>query len=88
MSGYKVTFAWSARKELQTLSIDVAKRVLEKIEALEVNARPTGSKKLSGAKDLSAKVVVYKIAANRIVDIALSDTVSVYGRMMGYFCGV
>jgi len=52
MSGYKVTFARSARKELQTLSIDVAKRVLEKIETLEVNARPTGSKKLSGAKDL------------------------------------
>ncbi|MEN8806951.1 MAG: type II toxin-antitoxin system RelE/ParE family toxin [Desulfobacterales bacterium] len=77
MSGYKVTFARSARKELQTLSIDVAKRVLEKIETLEVNARPTGSKKLSGAKDLwRLRVgdyrVVYKIDdKDRIVDIAI-----------------
>jgi mRNA interferase RelE/StbE len=77
MSGYKVTFARSARKELQTLPIDVAERVLDKIEALEANARPAGSKKLSGAKDLwRLRVgdyrVIYKIDdKDRIVDIAI-----------------
>jgi mRNA interferase RelE/StbE len=77
MPGYKVTFARSARKELQTLPIDVAERVLEKIETLALNARPAGSKKLSGAKDLwRLRVgdyrVVYKIDDNsRIIDIAI-----------------
>ena len=77
MSEYKVTFARSARKELQTLPIDIAERVLEKIEKLELNARPAGSKKLSGSKDLyRLRVgdyrVVYKIDDNdHKVDIAI-----------------
>lgn len=77
MSEYKITFARSARKELQTLPIDIAERVLEKIETLEFNARPAGSKKLSGSKDLyRLRVgdyrVVYKIDDNdRKVDIAI-----------------
>jgi len=55
----------------------VAKRVLEKIETLDVNARPAGIKKLSGAKDLwrfrvGDYRVDYKIDdKDRIVDIAI-----------------
>ena len=55
----------------------MAKRVLEKIETLDVNARPAGSKKLSAAKDLwrfrvGDYRVDYKIDdKDRIVDIAI-----------------
>jgi mRNA-degrading endonuclease RelE of RelBE toxin-antitoxin system len=44
--------ARSARKELQSPSIDVAERLLKKIESLITNPRPAGSKKLSGSTDL------------------------------------
>jgi mRNA interferase RelE/StbE len=77
MAGYTITFARSARKELQSLPIDVAERLLKKIESLTINVRPSGSKKLSGATDLwRVRVgdyrVVYKIDDNRrIVDVTV-----------------
>ena len=52
MPGFAITLARSARKELQSLPIDVAERLLKKIELLAVNARPAGSKKLSGSTNL------------------------------------
>jgi mRNA-degrading endonuclease RelE of RelBE toxin-antitoxin system len=52
MPGYTITFARSARKELQSLPTDVAERLLKRVESLITNARPTGSKKLSGSKHL------------------------------------
>jgi mRNA interferase RelE/StbE len=75
--GYTITFARSARKELQSLPIDVAERLLKKIESLTINARPAGSQKLSGAADLwririGDYRVVYKIDDNRhIVDVTV-----------------
>ena len=77
MPGYTITFARSARKELQSLPIDVAERLLKKIESLITNARPAGSKKLSGSIDLwrlrvGDHRVVYKIDdSRRIVDVAV-----------------
>jgi mRNA interferase RelE/StbE len=77
MLGYTITFARSARKELQRLPNEIAERVLEKIETLTLNARPEGCKKISGAEDLwrlrvSDYRVVYKIDdKSRMVDIAL-----------------
>jgi mRNA-degrading endonuclease RelE of RelBE toxin-antitoxin system len=50
MPGYTITFARSARKELQSLPIDVAERLLKRIESVITNVRPAGSKKLSGKK--------------------------------------
>jgi mRNA interferase RelE/StbE len=77
MPGYTITFARSARKELQSLPIDLAERLLKKIESLTINARPVGSKKLSGSTDLwrirlGDYRVVYKIDDNRrIVDVTV-----------------
>jgi mRNA interferase RelE/StbE len=77
MPGYTITFARSARKELQSMPIDVAERLLKKIESLTINARPAGSHKLSGATDLwRIRVgdyrVIYKIDDNRrIVDVTV-----------------
>jgi mRNA interferase RelE/StbE len=66
MPSYSVTFARSVRKELQSLPIAVAARILKKVEALGINPRPVGSKKLIGAKDfwrlrVGDYRVVYKI---------------------------
>lgn len=77
MPGYTITFARSARKELQSLPMDVAERLLKRIESLITNARPVGSKKLSGSKDLwRLRVgdyrVVYKIDdSRRAVDVSV-----------------
>ena len=50
MAGYTITFARSARKELQSLPVDVAERLLKRIESLITNARPAGSDILSRSK--------------------------------------
>jgi mRNA interferase RelE/StbE len=71
---YTVVFARSARKELQNLDPQVARRILKAIEALVANPRPSGVVKLEGASDLwRIRVgewrVVYRISdRDRLVD--------------------
>jgi mRNA interferase RelE/StbE len=45
---YSVTFARSARKELESLADTIAFRILKKIETLPEDPRPAGCKKLTG----------------------------------------
>jgi mRNA interferase RelE/StbE len=77
MPEYKIVFARSARKELQALSIDIAVRILEKIELLASNPRPSGCKKLQGHSSLwrirvGEYRVIYSIYDdNRIIDISV-----------------
>jgi mRNA interferase RelE/StbE len=52
MADYSISFARSARKELERLSSDVAARILAKIEGLSDNPRPGGVIKLHGQKGL------------------------------------
>jgi mRNA interferase RelE/StbE len=52
MPQYTVTFARSARKELQSLSPDLASKILDKIEALAIEPRPAGCRKISGSSSL------------------------------------
>ena len=52
MTVYTVTFARSARKELESLDRGVGKRILSRIESLASNPRPSGCRKLVGANDL------------------------------------
>ena len=72
---YAVVFARSARKELQNLDPQVARRILKAIEALVANPRPSGVVKLEGASDLwRVRVgewrVVYRISdRDRLVDV-------------------
>jgi mRNA interferase RelE/StbE len=74
---YSVTFARSARKELESLSKTAALRVLKKIESLPRNPRPSGCKKLSGQNSLyririGDYRVVYSIDdADRKIDITI-----------------
>ena len=75
MPDYTVVFARSARKELQNLDPQVARRILKAIEALVANPRPSGVVKLEGASDLwRVRVgewrVVYRISdRDRLVDV-------------------
>jgi len=77
MPQYAVTFARSARKELQSLPSAIAIRILDKIDLLSSEPRPPGSKKLSGPVSLwRLRVgdyrVVYEIDdKNFIVDISV-----------------
>ena len=75
MAEYAVVLARSARKELQNLDPQVARRILKQIEALVANPRPAGVMKLEGAVDLwRIRVgqwrVVYRISdRDRLVDV-------------------
>ena len=52
MPEYTVVFARSARKELQALDRTIAGRILKRIEALRLEPRPSGCKKLEGTDHL------------------------------------
>jgi mRNA interferase RelE/StbE len=76
VADYSVVLARSARKELENLEPRVASRILEKIEALVSDPRPSGVVKLEGAADLwRIRVghwrVVYRISdRDRLVDVS------------------
>ena len=75
MADYAVVFARSARKELQNLDPQIARRIIAQIEALVTDPRPSGVVKLEGAADLwRIRVgqwrVVYRISdRERLVDV-------------------
>lgn len=52
MAGYSVTFARSARKELENLPDAVVDKILARVEQLATTPRPRGCRKLQGEKDL------------------------------------
>ena len=52
MPDYTISFARSARKELEALEKNIVNRIFPKIEALSKQPRPSGCKKLVGNKYL------------------------------------
>lgn len=77
MADYSVTFARSARKELEKLPSSTARRIIGHIEALLINPRSTRPVKLRGNKNLwRIRVgdyrVIYRIDdAARIIDVSI-----------------
>ena len=75
MTDYSITFARSARKELESLNAPVVQRVFPKIEALAKDPRPKGCRKIRGEKNLwRIRVGDYRVIYaiyddNRVVDI-------------------
>ena len=75
MTGYLVTFAASAKKELKALPADAIGRLLPKIRELVENPRPNGCKKLQGYKNrwrirVGNYRIVYSIDDQaRVVDV-------------------
>jgi mRNA interferase RelE/StbE len=76
MADYSITFARSARKELEKLPTSVARRIIEQIEVLLINPRPTRSVKLQGNRNLwririGDYRVIYSVDdAARMIDIS------------------
>ena len=77
MSTYNITFARSARKELEGLDVKYSERIIQKIEMLVINPRPPGCEKLKGEENLwririGNYRVIYSISdKNKIVDIVI-----------------
>ena len=75
MADYSVTFARSARKELEALSDLLIQKIFPKIEALTIEPRPSGCRKLQGFENLwRVRIgnyrVIYSIDDNtRVIDI-------------------
>ncbi len=75
MNNYRITFARSARKELERLSSRVVQRIFPKIEALANIPRPEGCRKLVGEENLwrirvGEYRVIYSIDDNeKVIDI-------------------
>jgi mRNA interferase RelE/StbE len=75
MNDYSVTFARSARKELEALEIPYVERIVVRIEALMRDPRPRDCKKLQGEENLwririgNYRVVYAIYDEKRVVDI-------------------
>ncbi|MFH0793860.1 MAG: type II toxin-antitoxin system RelE/ParE family toxin [bacterium] len=75
MADYAITFARSARKELESLDRPLVERILHKIESLTHDPRPRGCRKLKGADVLwrirvgDYRVVYAIFDSSRRVDI-------------------
>lgn len=75
MDDYTVTFARSARKELERLDSGLVSRIFPKIESLARQPHPKGSRKLQGEKNLwririGDYRIIYTISSEkRMVDI-------------------
>jgi mRNA interferase RelE/StbE len=73
---YEVTFARSARRELERLNRQLRSRIFRRIELLGSNPRPAGCRKLEGAEDLwririGDYRVIYSVDdSRRLVDVS------------------
>ena len=85
MSDYAITFAKSARKELEHLSVNVISRVFPKIEGLAQNPRPSGCRKLQGLKNLwRIRIGDYRMIYQVFDDEMVVDIVAVRHRSRAY----
>jgi mRNA interferase RelE/StbE len=82
---YSITFARSARRELERIPLRIADVVLRHIEALENEPRPPGVKKIHGAINVwRLRVGDYRVIytiddATRVVDVsAIRDRKDAY----------
>lgn len=75
MAEYAITFARSARRELEKIDRPIARRILAKIEELSEEPRPVGCQKLRGESGLwRLRVGDYRVVygvddGRRLVDI-------------------
>ena len=75
MSRYEITFARSARRELQALEAQLVARIWARIQALRGQPRPPGCRKVQGEEAVwRIRVgdyrVIYEIKdATRIIDV-------------------
>jgi len=85
MSRYSVTFARSARKELESLPATIVGRIFPKIESLSKNPRPSGCKKLKGSTNLwRIRVGEYRVVYTILDGIVCVEIIAVRHRSDSY----
>jgi len=85
MADYKITFARSARKEIEALEPSLVRRVFPRIEALSQEARPKGCRKLRGEKSLwRIRVGNYRVVYAIYDDEHVVDVIAVRHRNAAY----
>ena len=61
MAQYKIFFKKSVEKDLKSIPPRDLKKILRKIESLQLNPRPTGSEKLTGLERYRIRQGSYRI---------------------------
>jgi mRNA interferase RelE/StbE len=85
MADYSITFARSARKELESLNAPLVQRLFPKIEALAKEQRPKGCRKLRGEKNLwRIRVGDYRVIYTISDDKKVVDVIAVRHRSAAY----
>jgi mRNA interferase RelE/StbE len=85
MADYLITFARSARKELETLNATLVQRIFPKIEALAKEPRPKGCRKLRGEKNLwRIRVGDYRVIYTIYDEKKVVDIITVRHRRDAY----
>jgi mRNA interferase RelE/StbE len=85
MSDYQVTFARSARKELERLPSREVKRIIAKITALALEPRPTGCRKLVSEQNLwRIRIGEYRVVYSINDEMQIIDIVMVRHRSEVY----
>lgn len=85
MGEYRVVFARSAARELRALNAVIAARILERIEALTRDARPSGCRKIRGSAGLyRIRVGEYRIVYEVDDGEKLVDVMAVRHRQDAY----
>ena len=85
MPRYRITFARSARRELERLPRVLARRILAKIETLKEDPRPRGCRKIQGPTRLwRIRVGEYRVVYDIDDDQRLVDIVVIRHRSEAY----
>lgn len=85
MDDYEITFARSARKELESLESNWVNRIIPKIENLSSESRPSGCRKLRGQKFLwRIRVGTYRVIYAIYDDEKRVDIIAVRHRSKAY----
>ena len=85
MDEYSVTFARSARKELERLQAPLSSRILARMEALAREPRREGCRKLQGSEDLwRIRVGDYRIVYSVDDTEMVVDVIAVRHRSEAY----
>jgi mRNA interferase RelE/StbE len=85
MADYSITFARSARKELESLNAPLIQRIFPKIEALAKEPRPKGCLKLRGEKNLwRIRAGDYRVIYAIYDDKKVVDVIAVRHRSAAY----
>jgi mRNA interferase RelE/StbE len=85
MADYSITFARSARKELESLGAPLIERIFPRIGALAREPRPKGCRKLRGEKNLwRIRVGDYRVIYAIYDDKRVVDVIVVRHRRAAY----